>query len=316
MKRHEYSNIKYVEILAFWKILHQVHRTPGEPIEGVLKAVRNDYALGGKLPVKRGLKICLNTRSIDIDAKSTATISDEGQRLLHPTSVSDPSSEELRDIVRVLLHQNKMYWVVFCSEDIATFRAAVPENWGQILDNCGLFNLSDPNILKWWQALFFKYDQDKEARLKKIGEIGESLTYRLEKDRVTNDGYDPSVKVNWAASIDDTLGFDIVSINGVYHSNDNETPLYIEVKSSALKNLHLFKFYISRNEWDTALGSLENYFFYCWAGVKSDGSYHSGPYIISAKDILDLVPTDQSIQGEWRECKMTVDLTAFMLYKY
>ena len=315
MKRHEYANIKYVEILAFWKILHQVHRTPGEPIGGVLKSVGNDYALGGKLPVDRGFKICLNTRSIELDSKSTATISDDGQSLVNSSSVSDPSSEELREIVRVLLHQNKMSWVVFCSEDPKAFRTAVPDNWEQILDNCGLFNLSNSDIFKWWQALFFKYDQDKEARLKKIGDIGESLTYNLEKERVTDDGYEPSVKVNWAASIDDTLGFDILSINGVYHSNGNETPVYIEVKSSELKNLKLFRFYISRNEWDTALSNIENYFFYCWAGVKSNGAFHSGPYIVSAKDIHKLVPSDQSTQGEWRECRITVDLTAYTLYE-
>lgn len=316
MNRNEYAKIKYVEILAFWKILRQIHRTPGEPITGVLKSVENDYALGGKIPVQKGLKICLATRSIEINSNSTATISDDGQTLVNPSSLSDPSSEELREIVRVLLNQNKMSWVVFCSEDSTAFRTAVPDNWEKILDNCGLFNLADPDIFKWWQALFFKYDQDKEARLKKIGDIGESLTYKLEIERVSKDGYDPSVKVNWAASIDDTLGFDILSINGTYHSNDRETPLYIEVKSSELKNLKFFRFHISRNEWDTALDNLEDYFFYCWVGVKSNGSFHSGPYIISAKDIAKLVPADQSTQSEWRMCRMTVDLTSYILYKW
>lgn len=314
MKRHEYSNIRYVEILAFWKILHQVKRTPGESIGGVLKSVGNDYALGGKLPVSKGFKICLNLRSIDLDEKSLATVSDEGSILISPESQSEPSSEELRTIVKVLLHQNKLSWVVFCSEDVTAFKTAVPDNWEQILDNCGLFNLADIEIFKWWQSLFFKYDQDKEARLKKIGDIGESLTYNLEKKRIREDGYDPTVKVNWAASIDDTLGFDILSIHGKYHSKDDESMLYIEVKSSEFKNLESFKFYISRNEWNIALESLDDYFFYCWAGVKSNGNYDSGPYIISAHDIAPLVPEDKSSQGEWRECRIRVDLAAYQYY--
>lgn len=312
MKRNEFANIKYVEILAFWKILYQVHRTPGEPIGGILKSVGSDYALGGKLPISRGYKICLNRRTIELDERSKATVSDDGFKLISSTSKSDPSSREMRDIVKMLIYESKLSWVVFCSDDITAFKAAVPDNWEQILDDCGLFNMSDPEILKWWQALFFKYDQDKETKLKKIGEIGESLTYNLEKSRVLKDGYDPSIKVSWAASIDDSLGFDILSIHGNYYKKENESPLYIEVKSSEFTNVESFKFFISRNEWDTALSFLEDYYFYCWIGVKSNGTYDSGPYIISAIEIAPLVPEDKSEKGEWRACRMTINLSSFL----
>ncbi|MEM8506629.1 MAG: DUF3883 domain-containing protein [Bacteroidota bacterium] len=308
MKKGDYGNIRYVDLLAYWKLLYQIHITPGESIGDILKATSLDYALGGQLPLEKAIRLGLNLKCIAINSESKAELSSEGEDLISINQSNEPNSEVMRIVIRKILDEHRFPWVVFCDNDETIFRASIPNNWEIILDNSGLLQMEDSEVLKWWQSLFFKYNQDKEAKAKGIGDVGERLTHMLEVARLTKDGIDPSIRVSWAASVDDQMGFDILSLHGKFHNGPQDKQILIEVKSSQFTTLEGFRFYISRNEWNKALENLDDYFFYFWTGVKLDGSFDDGPFTLVAREVLPLVPKDQSEHGEWRECRMTLNL--------
>ena len=315
MKRSKIAQLKYVEILACYKILNQVRITPTEPVKDVLRAVGADGSLGGSLPVVSGFELTLAMGKVVIDGDSRVELSDGMLETLGTEASSEPSNEFLQELIRSILNEHKLPWVIFCNLDVVKFRAAIPANWEIILENCGLLNFDDYSILKWWRSLLYKYNQEKKLRLKKIGDIGESLTLSFEQDRIQNAKYDHTILVSWAASIDDELGFDIISIYGAEYEGEDKEEIYIEVKSSERESTSEFSFYVSRNEWEVAKEYGDAYFFYCWVGVKSNGDYHKGPFVFKADQISRVIPIDQDKRGQWRNSRITVDLEAFDILK-
>ena len=311
MKRSKVAQLKYVELLASYKILHSARLTPLAPVKDILNAVGADGSLGGSLPVSKAFELSLGLGTIVIDENSKLDISDKISGLLELDPDSEPDHSFLQGFISLILNEHKLPWVIFCNLDVVKFRSAIPPNWEVILENSGLLDFNEARILKWWRSLLFKYNEDKNLRLKKIGDIGESLTLSFEQDRIKNSGLDHTILVSWAASVDDEMGFDIISAFGSdYDGIDNEE-IYIEVKASELSNVSAFRFYISRNEWEKAIEYGDSYFFYCWCGVKTDGGYHKGPFAFKAKQISSIIPVDQDDQGEWRNCRVTINLDSF-----
>ena len=60
--------------------------------------------------------------------------------------------------------------------------------------------------------------------------------------------------------------------------------------------------------------NFHSYFFYCWVGVDIDKeSAMEGPYVIPAIALKDKIPTDNSNECEWSECRCVIDLSKFKL---
>ena len=315
MKRSRIAQLKYVELLACYKIINQVRLTPIEPIKDILKAVGADGSLGGGLPVRSGFELTLALGNVVVDEDSRLELSEGIINILSTKASTEPNNEFLQGFIRSILHEHKLPWVIFCNLNVVKFRTAIPSNWELILDNSGLLDFDDDSVLMWWRSLLYKYNEEKKLRLKKIGDVGESLTLSFEQNRIQNAGYDHTILVSWAASVDDELGFDIISIFGSEHKGVDNEEIYIEVKASERSTISAFSFYVSRNEWEKAIEYGEAYFFYCWVGVKTNGNYHKGPYVFKPDQITKFVPLDQDSRGEWRTSRITVDLESFNILK-
>lgn len=99
------------------------------------------------------------------------------------------------------------------------------------------------------------YDEENE-RNRKIGERGESLVFRLEKEYLEKIGRKDLIdKLKQISIEDDSTGYDILS----FDEKGNEK--YIEVKSTTSKVPNVHHFNISSNEYKKAR-ELKNYFIY------------------------------------------------------
>ncbi|MFT5723285.1 MAG: hypothetical protein ACI9JN_000394 [Bacteroidia bacterium] len=308
MKKRDYEKIRYVDLLAYWKILYQVCQTPKAKISDVVQTIKTSAAIGGDIPAKMGVQICVSEGSVLIDKNSFVELSARGRHTIEEHLSDEPSTTTLRGVVRKMLLKNKFTWLVFYTKGPVLFKMSIPNNWEVILENCGLLDFDDPDIRKWWHLLFSKYNKDRQERNKAIGDAGEYLTFEFEKSRVSKDGFDPHMVVGWASTLDDHYGYDILSICGNYHTGNNDEIISIEVKSSENTNKENFRFHLSRNEWNTALKEPDSFYFYCWLGVKIDGPQGIGPFSFPAREIINKVPIDQDTFIEWADCRVSIDL--------
>lgn len=108
------------------------------------------------------------------------------------------------------------------------------------------------SIVAWWDEVAGHFRSHADNDLVQIGRVGEKLTIRYELERT---GRLPS----WISVESNFAGYDILSCE----SGMNERKRLIEVKSTA-KEWGAAEFYITRNEWETALTCINDYYFYLW----------------------------------------------------
>ena len=221
----------------------------------------------------------------------------------------------LRRLLFHFIKRNKFHWIAFYNSSSDSFRTAIPDIWIELLELAGLFNLIEEDVLTWWKEVIdakIHFDQNTNN---KIGDTGEYLTCKHEVDRLTADGIERVDKrVIWLAQISDEYHYDISSLRGVLLRGEHgkEDQVSIEVKSSQITSDEVFSFYLTRPEWDTALEDLDRYYFYCWVGVKLDGTFVKGPFIINASKLKDEVPDDSDI-AKWEKCYFTLNLNNYCL---
>ena len=127
----------------------------------------------------------------------------------------------------------------------------LPEEVLQCFKECGLFgNLTD-DLIKFWDKLTLAYRNYTNQRMTEIGRSGEKLSFDFEKKRT---GKEPI----WQAIESNNAGFDLLSVL----NNDDPKMLKIEVKTTT-SNLEYAKIHVTKNEWETALASI-NYIFHLW----------------------------------------------------
>ncbi|WP_053826701.1 protein NO VEIN domain-containing protein [Lascolabacillus massiliensis] len=319
-KKIKYYSITYGHVVASWYILSLISRHEHLKPDAVHRILNNSGKLGGTMPSKQGLKICIDYELL---------VFKDG--ILHLTDISkneivslcdndDPNIDALRAILFHLISYHNFQWLIFYDSDPEIFRAYLFDNdqeWTNLLDNAKLFNFDEPCVNDWWNRVLAKYEDYKEKLKKAIGDVGEKLTYEHELSRIDRDGFKPAKSfVKWASLISDRFGYDILSIKGKslpFDLNDRDK-IQIEVKSSDISNIESFRFYISKPEWKTALNNLQSYFFYCWPGINLEKeSAIDGPFIIPAKELEDHMPKDTSPISEWSECRCVLDISKYRI---
>lgn len=138
----------------------------------------------------------------------------------------------------------------------------------------------DENIIKWWDDISSIFRGYKNKILYDIGRRGELLTIEYEYNRT---GFCPK----WQSFESNFSGYDILSII----SNNNKTPLCIEVKSSE-NRIQDASMTITSNEWNQAINST-NYKFYLWS-LKDKPKLA----IIEYTDVMNHIPDDNG-KGKW-----------------
>lgn len=161
----------------------------------------------------------------------------------------------------------------------------LPPDAFQCFKECGLFGELSDELIKFWDKLSLAYRNYSQIRMTEIGRTGEKLSFDHELNRT---GKPPL----WQAVESNLAGYDLLSII----DNDNLQKLKIEVKTTT-SNLSYAKFHISKNEWNTALASI-NYIFHLWHIEKIPKLY-----TVSINKINEHIPTDIGA-GEWESVEI------------
>lgn len=158
---------------------------------------------------------------------------------------------------------------------------------------CLLESLPENDVVLWWDTLSskirFNYDQGKLER----GRVAEKLSLDFETVRLTKLGIDKAPR--WIAIDDNTVGYDILS-----YDNGNFGPVnrLIEVKSSIASPL---RFFITRNEWESALKYGQSYYFHIWNLSLPIPQLHER----SALQVRKHIPEDNN-RGKWTIAEIPV----------
>jgi hypothetical protein len=79
-----------------------------------------------------------------------------------------------------------------------------------------------------------------------------------------------------------------------------EKPIMIEVKGTQSENINHLRFYVTRNEWNTAISNIDSYYFYVWVGVDIKNQCKKiDPKIIPAIKLMNHFPEDQDSNFQW-----------------
>jgi hypothetical protein len=161
----------------------------------------------------------------------------------------------------------------------------LPPDALQCFKECGLFGELTGELIKFWDKLSLAYRNFSQIKMTEIGRTGEKLSFDHEFSRT---GRSPL----WQAVESNLAGFDLLSVVDA----NNMQKLKIEVKTST-SNIDYAKFHITKNEWNTALASI-NYVFHLWHIEKN-----STLYIVSINQINHHVPSDKG-DGDWESVEI------------
>jgi len=160
----------------------------------------------------------------------------------------------------------------------------------QVLDEAGLVRGTDPETVKFWDALAARARGLKNDRLTDIGRIGERASVEYERRRT---GEDPK----WVALESNSDGYDVLSIV----SKSDPRPLSIEVKATTQNDGG--NFYLTRNEWQCAQET-PNHVFHLWR-IEGNSAV-SPPTVVSAASLSAHIPLDHGL-GMWQSTMIPFD---------
>jgi hypothetical protein len=146
-------------------------------------------------------------------------------------------------------------------------------------------------IISWWDRVAararLQADQDKMIRAREAERL--SLAHEVKRLASLNI---PALPV-WMSIEDNTAGYDIQSFDiGV----SEPVSRLIEVKSTIASPL---RFYVSRNEWETARKYGPSYFFHVW-DLRGPQLYER-----TVSDIAPHIPTDEG-HGNWQTATIPI----------
>ncbi len=207
-------------------------------------------APGDRLWLERFCELCNLTR-LTHGAKEELT--EKGRAIAKRYIDEDNVLEAYRGILREYIFELCPPWAFKMPAGREESFAAMNDDERFCFKEAGLSrkDISD-DVVIWWDDVASKFRPVDEKELMRIGRCGERLTIQYESGRTGRKPY-------WAAVDSNYAGYDILSCES---ANDPSNRL-IEVKSTS-KLLSCADFYITCNEWETALASMERYYFYLW----------------------------------------------------
>ena len=214
-----------------------------------------------------------------------------------------------------LLHEyilaQKPYWVAFFSDDIEALSTLIPQPWLDLLNSADLLEFGLADTSEWWRLVLSGFESFERETSKLVGNIGEKLTFDFELNRLRKENVNITrSSVIWVSKFSDHFGYDISSTAGSLIEETPSERILIEVKASQLRYSPIFRFFLTRNEWETALKNPDTYYLYLWKDIDIENQNHSSkPYILLAKQIVDMIPCEKSDSCKWMELQIVLDLT-------
>jgi len=161
----------------------------------------------------------------------------------------------------------------------------LPSDALQCFKECGLFGQLTDDLIRFWDKLSLAYRNYSQKKMLEIGRAGEKLSFDHEYSRT---GKIPL----WQAVESNLAGFDLLSVN----DKDNSQKLKIEVKATT-SSIEYAKFHVTKNEWNTALASID-YIFHLW---HINGTPKLYP--VSLEKINNHIPSDKG-DGDWESVEI------------
>ena len=148
------------------------------------------------------------------------------------------------------------------------------------------------DVVLWWDQQSQIIRSNQVLLSLNIGRIGEKLTIQYEKRRT-------EIMPIWKSVESNLAGYDVLSIL----EKGRTEKLAIEVKTSE-RSIDIATASITRNEWDTAIGS-KHYLFHFWLLRNM----HQKLAILSTDDLSSHMPKDQGL-GKWKDATLQYNLFA------
>lgn len=256
--------------------LFRIHRTsnPGLPVDQLLSLID---------------KVEADARHLDMEASVRLS-----------TIVEDDCPLDghafYQSCIEAILLKHSPSWSKNMRQGRLRFLSNTTPNNRDVFAAAGL--MKDPiplDVIMWWDVIsgvaHFISGQSMMERGRKA-EI-QTLKYERKKLKVARIAQEPK----WPGLDDNYLGYDVLSYKRV--PNGTISPQLIEVKSTIASPM---RFFISRNEWDKALQSSDNYLFHIWNMTRTQ----SVPYIMTVNDVKPHIPMNKG-KGSWHQAHIPVN---------
>ena len=279
---------------------HEVNR------ENLTSAIYNLlYVIGSEKLINFSLDWSLSTGLL-CDNDGIMTIS---KRVESGYSINS-RKEFFLNLLRDYILEQKPYWVAFFSDDIETLSISIPQPWLDLLNSADLLDFNLPETSEWWSCVISHFESFDKENSKLVGNIGEELTIDFELTRLRAENVNiSSSSVIWVSKFSDNFGYDISSTAGKLITDKPNQRIFIEVKASQLRYSSMFRFFLSRNEWETALKNPDTYFLYLWNDIDLENQKPpSGPWVLLARQLFDMIPSEKSDSCKWMELQIVLDL--------
>jgi len=270
-------------------------------LTGVLGAVG---ALGGSSPWQAGISLAV-AAGIVTASDGRVALSDAGRHVSRlAAEVSEIAAR--RAVMRCVIRNARQDLLCLAFMSASAIFAFADQDTVQCLDELGLLGPGSEGSDDWWSELSNDAVNADLEYLKRLGDLAEERSVVYERQRLLVSGYpELAERVQWVSRIDESLGFDVLSFAGEsLPPLDPSQRLLVEVKACGRAYGRL-RFFLSRNEWETALRNADSWLVHFWRVSDLRGTTEDEPYLILRKsEIEPSVPIDVSASGAWTVCEI------------
>jgi len=256
-----------------------------------LRLIRHYAALHTSAPIERLLAIIESTEA---DAKSL-----DLEAAVHlNASVTDDcaldGSEFYQACIKGVVITHQPIWSKSMRQGRIRFISSLNSDDRDVFSAAGLLdNPPEISVVQWWDDVVgharLAVDQEKMVQAR----TAEKMTIESEKTRLAKIGIDKIPE--WIGLDDNFAGYDVLSFD---IEGTSEVNIMIEVKSTINSPL---RFYLSRNEWNTAEKIGNAYKFHVWdMSAKPPILYER-----SVEEVRPHIPSDNE-KGKWSNVAIPV----------
>lgn len=281
------------------------------PIEEVMQNLARTGIATRNFPIESITEIGLRLNLIEThDRHNSVKLSRIGNRLLSELAHSG-SEFVLREIL--------MKWILYVDHRLIGLafspRKEIQENADSFTRDClqtlGLLDSTPSQDSKdWWLRLQTASFLPNQEILTQLGEAAESAVLKAEQARLSKAGLaNQADKIRQVSVSSNLAGYDILSLNGNLVTDlDKNQSIQIEVKSVRPERDGIGRFFLSRNEWDTAKSLAQTYFLYLVHRQTISSTLEPQITILSVSQLETLLPKDSSSQAKWVTAEVRVAL--------
>ena len=222
-----------------------------------------------------------------------------------------PRAADMRGMLSKATDVARPVWAGLLVLPPSQFLVLVPTSVSQCFRIAGLEAYdTDPTVQEWLRALRRGLETWDTDSLVEIGEAGEILCVAYERARLRSAGRDDLAERVRRVSVEsDAYGYDVTSFVGsacTLPEVPSSSVLRIEVKASTHVREGRFQFFVTANEWATALEYQEGYRFDLWEIEDADIQRPVGRLraVLAVADLMATLPENRSAIARWTNAEV------------